>query len=239
MINRLAQFNSSLKHSKSPLALSNCRIFFDFDNTLTKSDVLNEIIKKFSVNDRWIALEKAWVNGEIGAKQCLEGQLQGIRVSKKTLHKYLAGVELDKTSYKILSFLNAEGVRPVILSDNFTPIIEDILVHQGIKDVKVYANALRFYKDHLIPSFPYDNPFCPSCAHCKKIHLTHDQNDHKLIVYIGDGRSDFCPAQVSDIVFAKDVLWDHLKRTGKSCIAYKELDMVYNHFKEVVDGTAG
>ena len=154
-----------------PVVLSNCRVFFDFDNTLTKSDVLSEIIKKFSVNDHWLSLENAWINGEIGAKECLEGQMRGVRVGKKALEKYLAGVELDKNCYKVLSFLNAEGVRPVILSDNFAPIIECILAYHGIKDVKFYANALRFYKDRLIPSFPYDNPFCPSCAQIGRAHV--------------------------------------------------------------------
>jgi 2-hydroxy-3-keto-5-methylthiopentenyl-1-phosphate phosphatase len=205
---------------------------------LTKTDILNEIIKKFSVNDQWIALENAWVNGEIGAKECLEGQLRGIKVSKKALEKFLTHVELDKHSYKVLSFLNAEGVKPVILSDNFSPIIEYVLKHHGIKDVKVYANALRFYKDHLIPSFPYDNPFCPSCAHCKKIHLTRNEEDSKSIVYVGDGRSDFCPAKVSDIVFAKDSLLQHLNQMHKPCIAYKDLETVYNYFKEAGDARA-
>lgn len=237
MINRLEQLHTPLKR-RPPVVLSNCRVFFDFDNTLTKSDVLDEIIKKFSVNDHWAALQKAWVSGEIGTKECLEGQLRGIRVSKKTLDKYLAGVVLDKSCYKVLSFLNSEGVRPVILSDNFSPIIERILEYQGIKDVKVYANALRFYKDRLIPSFPYDNPFCPSCAHCKKIHLTGGHEDHKCIVYIGDGRSDFCPASVSDVVFAKDSLWEHLKQTGKPCIPYRTIETVYAYFKEAADGPA-
>ena len=236
MINRIEHLQASLRQKHLPLVLSNCRVFFDFDNTLTQSDVLDDIIKKFSVNDRWKALEQSWVNGEIGTKECLIGQLKGLRASKKALDKYLDRVELDKNCYKTLSFLNTEGVRPVILSDNFTPIVEYILQCHGIEDVKVYGNALRFYKDRLIPSFPYDNPFCPSCAHCKKIHLTGGQQDHKLIVYVGDGRSDICPAQVSDIVFAKDSLLQHMSKIRKPCIAYHVLETVYNYFKEAVDG---
>ena len=238
MINRLEQFHNTLNKKKSHLALANCRVFFDFDNTLTKTDVLMEIIKKFSVNDHWKALEKAWVNEEIGAKECLEGQLKGVHVDKATLDKFLGHVELDKNCYKVLSFLSAQGVKPVILSDNFTPIIERILEINSIRDVKVYANAIRFYKDHLIPSFPYDNPFCPSCAHCKKIHLSRDPEDPKLIVYVGDGRSDFCPAKVSDIVFAKDSLLRHMHHVDKPCIPYKDMETVYHYFKEAVDASA-
>ena len=224
-----------MPHHKTNIAVANCHVFLDFDNTLTVSDVLDDIIKKFSINDSWKGLEKAWVNETIGTKECLEGQLKGVRVSKKGLDAYLANVTLDSHCYKLFAFLNKEGIRPVILSDNFTPIIEAILAHQGIKDVKVYANSLRFYRDRLIPSFPYDNPFCPSCAHCKKIHLTRDKMEDKLIVYVGDGRSDFCPASVSDIVFAKDSLLQHLKKTGTPCVPYKNLGDVYQTFKETVE----
>ena len=75
------------------------------------------LIKKYSVNDHWVALQDAWVNGQIGTKECLAGQLRGVRISKKELEQYLATAQLDKSCYKLLSFLNAEGVRPVILSD--------------------------------------------------------------------------------------------------------------------------
>ena len=222
---------------KPPFVMANCRVFFDFDNTMTITDVLDDIIKKFSITDEWEVLQKLWVQGEIGTKECLEGQLRGVRVTKKQLNRYLTKVDLDHSCYNILSFFSKEGIPPVILSDNFLPIIEEILRNHAIKGVKVYANALRYYKDRLIPSFPYDNPFCPSCAHCKKIHLTRDQHINKLIVYIGDGRSDFCPAEISDVVFAKDCLLAHMKKEGREHIPYKDLGDVYNYFKEAVYGT--
>ncbi len=226
-------FNDSL--SGQPLVLSNFRIFFDFDNTITTCDVLDEIIKKFSSNKKWIDLENAWLADEIGTKECLEGQLRGVKVTKKRLCEYLNDIKLDHHFHKLLTFLQQHGVMPVILSDNFSFIIEHILKNYGIKDVKVYANSVKFYRNRLIPSFPYDNPFCPSCAHCKKIHLTRNGHEHKLIVYIGDGHSDVCPAQISDVVFAKDKLLEHLKQENKDCIPYKNLGDIYNYFKGVVN----
>jgi len=232
-INRLYHLGLKSRPKTQPgVVLANCRVFFDFDNTLTRTDVLDDILKTFSINDQWMVLEKAWVDGAIGTKECLVGQLKGVRVTKKRLFRYLANVGLDPYCYKIFSFLKKEGVPPVILSDNFTPIVEEILKHHAIDGVKVYGNALRFYKDRIIPSFPYDNPFCPSCAHCKKIHLSRDKNEDKLIVYVGDGRSDFCPAQVSDVVFAKDGLAEHLSEEGKDFIPYRDLGAVHDYFKE-------
>ena len=232
-INRLNQLESKLEVN-SPIVLSNCRVFFDFDNTMTTTDVLFDVIERFSINNEWMALEKAWLEGQIGTKECLEGQLKNIRVTKNALNRFLKKAELDPHFHKLLAFLVREGIKPVILSDSFTYIIEWILKYHGIKDLKVYANSLRFYREHIIPSFPYDNPFCLSCAHCKKIHLTKDKTENKLIVYVGDGRSDFCPARVSDIVFAKDNLLRFMTKEELPCIAYKNLGDVHHYFQELL-----
>ena len=232
-VNRLNQLESKLQ-TKSPIVLSNCRVFFDFDNTMTTSDVLDDVIRRFSINDKWIALEKAWHEEKIGTKECLEGQLKNVRITKNALHNFLKKVELDPHFHRLLTLLVREGIKPVILSDNFTYIIEWILQYHAIKDLKVYGNTLRFYRGHIIPSFPYDNPFCPSCAHCKKIHLTKDKTDNKLIVYVGDGRSDICPSRVSDVVFAKDRLLSFMHKEELPCVPYKDLGDVHNYFQEVL-----
>lgn len=232
-INRLNQLESKL-HVKSPIVLSNCRVFFDFDNTMTTSDVLDDVIQRFSINDQWTVLQKAWEEDQIGTKECLEGQLRNVRVTKSALYKFLKKVELDPHFHQLLALLAREGIKPVILSDNFTYVVELILEYHGIKDLKVYGNNLRFYRDHIIPSFPYDNPFCLTCAHCKKIHLTKDKTENKLIVYVGDGRSDFCPARVSDIVFAKDQLLHFMTKEELPCIPYKNLGDVHHYFQELL-----
>jgi len=232
-VNRLHQIESKL-HAKSPIVLSNCRVFFDFDNTMTTSDVLFDVIRRFSVNDHWMVLEKAWLEGQIGTKECLQGQLKNVRITKKALHKFLSKVELDPHFHQLLALLVREGIKPVILSDNFTYIVEWILEYHAIKDLKVYGNNIRFYREHIIPSFPYDNPFCLSCAHCKKIHLTKDKTENKLIVYVGDGRSDFCPARVSDIVFAKEKLLNFMTKEELPHIPYKNLGDIYSYFQELL-----
>ena len=144
-INRLYHLGPRFRSkAKTAIVLANCRVFFDFDNTLTKTDVLDDILKTFSINDQWMVLEKAWVAGAIGTKECLAGQLKGVRVTKKKLCRYLTNVGLDPHCYKIFSFLKKEGVPPVILSGNFAPFVEEILKHRVIDGVKVYGNALRF-----------------------------------------------------------------------------------------------
>ncbi len=211
--------------------LSQCRVFFDFDNTITPFDVLDDIIKRFSINRQWVTFEKAWKKGKIGSRQCLEGQLEGVRVTREDLLRYLSGIKVDPHFHKLFAMLKREGIRPVILSDDFKFIIGFILQNNGISGLKVYANNLRFYKDKLIPSFPYTSKRCLRCAHCKKKNLLKKGVRDKIIMYIGDGLSDTCPAESSDIVFAKGNLLRHFRNKKRLCLAFRNLGDIHNYFR--------
>lgn len=205
-------------------------VFFDFDNTLTPWDVLDDLIERFSVNQEWVEFEKAWKAGKIGSQECLEGQLQSVRISRSALSEYLASVRLDPHFKKLIALLKRLGMEYVIVSDSFTPIIEEILHKNRIQGVKVYANELEFRGERLTPSFPYESPDCSRCAHCKKKHLL--ENKDKKTVYVGDGLSDVCPARHADLVFAKGILLDYLRKSRIPCIQFKDLGDVHAFFEE-------
>jgi 2-hydroxy-3-keto-5-methylthiopentenyl-1-phosphate phosphatase len=54
--------------------------------------------------------------------------------------------------------------------------------------------------------FPYYDPRCPDIAHCKSNHVALLARDEDIIVYAGDGSSDFEAAQYADMVFARGAL---------------------------------
>ena len=211
-------------------ALSQCAVFFDFDNTLTSVDVLDDILERFSVDNKWRALEEEWQAGKLGTKECLEGQFRSVRVTKERLEQYLSTVTIDPSFTELLGFLKERKIPAMIVSDNFSWVIKKILKFQGISGILVYSNEIEFQKDRLAPSFPYQDPACPRCAHCKKRHLL-SQSD-KTLIYIGDGLSDVCPAQEADWVFAKGSLLEYLKENGRPCIPFETLTEVHRYFLE-------
>jgi len=206
-------------------------VFFDFDNTITLFDILDDIIKRYSINKDWIRLEKAWNEGRIGSRKCLEGQLKNVRVTKKELLQYLSTITIDPHFHKLFAMLGREGISPVILSDNFGFIIESILKYNGINGIKVYANTLKFDKDKVTPLFPYSNKKCLLCAHCKKKYLLKNGVKDKIIIYIGDGLSDICPAEFSHLVFAKGTLLKYLRKTKRLCMAFDNLEDIESYFR--------
>lgn len=211
--------------------LSDCMVFFDFDNTITPFDILDNIIERFSVNKNWVVFEQDWKKGKIGSRVCLEGQLRSVRVSRKDLFAYLARIKIDPHFSELFAMLKREGLRPIILSDNFSLIVNFILKNNGICGVPVYANGLKFSKNRLIPNFPYFNHYCLTCAHCKKKNLLKKDIKNKIIMYVGDGLSDICPAEYADIVFAKGRLLEYFRKKRRLCVAFKNLEDIYEYFR--------
>ncbi len=176
-------------------------LFFDFDNTLTPGDVLDDVIAEFSPNDAWREWEQAWAEGRMSARDCLQRQVENLRVSREALLAHLASVRIDGSFAGILSWARLRQVEVNIVSDNFLPLILHILRSNGIGGVPVFANDLEFSGDRLHPSFPFHDPAFPRSANAKARHLA-AYRDH-TIIFAGDGRSDLDAALASDVVFAK------------------------------------
>src|SRR3954451_20118904 len=50
-------------------------LFFDFDNTLTQGDLLDELIERYSPTEEWRDWEHAWAAGALPARECLRLQI--------------------------------------------------------------------------------------------------------------------------------------------------------------------
>ncbi|MFA6600127.1 MAG: MtnX-like HAD-IB family phosphatase [Candidatus Omnitrophota bacterium] len=203
--------------------------YFDFDNTITSFDVLDDVIARFSPTEEWTVLEKAWQEGRIGSKTCLVGQMACIRATRGQLAGYLSKIAVDPYFKKLLAYLRRKNVGTAIVSDSFTFFIREILKANGVRKIDVCANELEISGNRLMPSFPHGGGDCPDCAHCKKAHVLQSRARGRTVVYVGDGRSDFCAAMEADRVYAKGTLLAHLQREGKSCVAFEDFQSVFEH----------
>jgi len=187
-----------LRQNLSPI------LFFDFDNTLTDGDILDQVIEKFSPNEKWRDWEHAWEAGRLPARDCLRLQIENLRVSRDELFDYLSRVRIDPAFAKIVDWAAARGLVVNIVSDSFLPMIHHILMNNGIDIVPVFANDLGFSGERLIPAFPFYDPACARSANAKARHLTPHRDN--WIVFAGDGHSDLDAALAADVVFAKSTL---------------------------------
>lgn len=207
-------------------------VFLDFDNTITIGDVLDDMLERYSVNLKWQELEKRWKERQIGSRECLEGQIKGIRITKSELDRYLSGIKIDPYFKVLLKYLRARKIKTFIVSDNFDYILRRILKNNRVALQDIYANRFRFDKNRLRPSFPYSNPRCGDCAHCKQTTVKSNSGRASLSMYVGDGQSDICAAQDANIVFAKDSLKKYFRKERLPHVAISGLKDVYRYLKK-------
>ena len=206
--------------------------YFDFDNTISEFDVLDDIIQRFSINDEWKAVEEAWSSGKIGSKECLERQFSQVRVSPGVFSEYLKTLRIDPSFREILSLLRSNGVEPVIVSDSFSSIIGPVLENNGVHGLKLLCNEMTFEGDRPVVRFPYFHAICTKCGNCKTSHLMQRSRDPLTKkIYVGDGQSDVCPAGFCEILFAKGSLLRHYSSLRNDCIPFETLAPVLDHLK--------
>jgi 2-hydroxy-3-keto-5-methylthiopentenyl-1-phosphate phosphatase len=204
----------------------NLVLFFDFDNTLTDGDLLDELIEAYSPNEAWRDWEHAWAQGKLPARDCLRLQVENMRVSRQTLFARLAQVRIDPAFVEIVEWARRRLVPVNIVSDSFMPLIAQVLHANGIAGIPIYANELGFAgDDRLIPLFPHYDASFPRSANAKAWHLTPYQGK-RHIVFAGDGHSDLDAALVADIVFAKSTLARELDARGASFYPFETLEPV-------------
>jgi 2,3-diketo-5-methylthio-1-phosphopentane phosphatase len=184
-------------------------LFFDFDDTLTDGDVLDQVIEHFSPDERWRDWEHGWAEGRLAARECLRLQIENLRVERQTLFDYLSAVRIDPVFSEIVGWAAARKIEVIIVSDSFEPLIRHILENNGIAPLPVYANELAFEGSRLRPAFPFADPDCIRSANAKARHLL-PYRGHR-IVFAGDGHSDLDAALAADLVFAKRTLAQELE----------------------------
>jgi 2-hydroxy-3-keto-5-methylthiopentenyl-1-phosphate phosphatase len=205
-------------------------LFFDFDHTITLCDVLDAVIERFSINEDWREWEQAWQKGEISTPECLRRQIGNLRVSRADLVAFVSGTaQIDPYFGAIVEWSESHRVELSIVSDSFSVLIHEILRQNALFGIPVFANELVFSGDRLEAAFPYRDPSCPRCAHCKAQHLRGHAS--RVRIFVGDGLSDVCPALEADVVFAKGSLAEHLTRRDTPFLGFHSLQPVLRYLE--------
>lgn len=193
-------------------------IFSDFDGTIIRQDIGNELFKHFGqfepyysslkrgdmdISDYWQAVCKTLVfpSDELTAPW-----------SAEFFSRFVQQFDIDQNFKTFHKFCQDNSIKLNVISDSFRNYIEPTLQVLGIEDIKIYANELRIDESgRVTPHFYGASESCECmCASCKRNSVLAYTSPDDIIVYIGDGHSDLCAAEHSDIVFAKNELSAYL-----------------------------
>jgi 2-hydroxy-3-keto-5-methylthiopentenyl-1-phosphate phosphatase len=183
------------------------RIFCDFDGTIAKVDTTDLVLKKLA-DPAWEELEARWTRGEITAAECMRGQVALIGGDDAALDAVLDTVELADGFKDFVAWCQANAVPLTVVSDGVDRFIARILDRHDLAHLPVIAN-------HMVGNDvvgrrleqPWSRTGCAAGSGvCKCQVATRETDADDLMVFVGDGRSDFCVSGRADLLFARDKL---------------------------------
>lgn len=204
------------------------RIFSDFDGTITSTDVCNEIFKKFGDFDRYFLL---LLNNKITLKKYWYALFKTLPsgISLETLSSWaLQNVDVDLSFLDFVRFCLDNDLPFEIVSDGFKFYIEAFLKNLGAEElIPFFANEVALKGNIYEPIFTFASESCLcNAGSCKRNFVLNKLQDDEILVYIGDGYSDFCLTEYSDIIFAKNILASY-------CNAHKIPHYPFRSFAEI------
>ena len=202
------------------------KIFTDFDGTITLHDVGDAMFERFG-GKQCSDIVQEYREGKISASECFKRECDvcGI-VNINELNAFLDRQEIDGTFVDFLAFCRSRQLPCFVVSDGMDYYIKRILDRHRVGGVPFFANELRFvpvtgtYEAQFEPHFPYKDETCDRCACCKRNHILMTSSDEDIIIMIGEGYSDRCPARYADVVFAKDDLLTYCQQENISYFEY-------------------
>jgi 2,3-diketo-5-methylthio-1-phosphopentane phosphatase len=190
----------------------NISIFTDFDGTITYKDIGDELFRDFGelepyhswLDSGGITIDEYWKIAFSNLKQNL---------NKSQIADYALTFEVDPFFKDFANFCIENKIELSVISDGFEEYILPVLNNIGLNTLPVFCNKLIF-NDSSLPSpfFRYASESCTwlceyrKSASCKRNSMLVASPPENVIVYIGDGVTDYCAAQHSDIIFAKKIL---------------------------------
>lgn len=184
----------------------NITIFSDFDGTITKKDIGDEVFREFGKFEPYHSMLRS---GELEISQYWRVLCDNLKpgVTLQDFHDFALSAEIDTNFKPFAEFCRKKSWPLRVVSDGFDAYIKPIMNSLGLNNIEVYSNRLEAIDGRLSPSFPgaSESCLCPS-ASCKRNSILKNWIEDTIIVYIGDGYSDFCAAEHADIIFAKKEL---------------------------------
>jgi 2-hydroxy-3-keto-5-methylthiopentenyl-1-phosphate phosphatase len=181
-------------------------VLVDFDGTIARMDVSDEVMRRHASLDEWAPLEAAYLTGAIGSRTLLTEQAGLLRGETERIATTADDAELDPTFRPFVDDLLARGATVEVVSDGFGFFVRPALARLGLDDLPVFTARTSFGPDRVAISFPDGHPRCHVCGTCKRERILVHQRAGRYTVFIGDGFSDLYAAAHADLVFAKDHL---------------------------------
>jgi 2-hydroxy-3-keto-5-methylthiopentenyl-1-phosphate phosphatase len=186
-------------------------IFVDFDGTITEHDLLDRIAQTFGDPEVYAEVDRGLDERRLTLHDVLRREFEPVTAPLPEVVEWVLEHAVVRPGFdELVELARERGARLVVLSSGFRELILPVLEREGHGEVELLANWIDPRPDGWEAHFR-DTSECEVCGEpCKRRAVVAGSNGGQA-VYVGDGISDRCGAQASDLVFARRGLarWLH------------------------------
>ncbi|MBR0599939.1 HAD-IB family phosphatase [Sinanaerobacter chloroacetimidivorans] len=203
-------------------------IFVDFDGTITTEDTLDGAMRLFVSKEEYDKKYREMIQGSITLSEALHLVFDNTPSSRfSEMMEYIHKVSTRDGFAEFLDEMKALGIPVVVISGGLRQLLEvkigkykEWFLGMHYVDLDISGDNMRLVSE-------YDD----GKEVLKKTEIM-AQYDYQTAICIGDSYTDINMAAASDVVFARDILADYLKKEGKPFISW-------NDFYDIIEAIKG
>ena len=219
-------------------------VICDFDDTIAVENVAELLLEHFSEDGIWRQLKRRSREKLLPFK---EYQEQAFILTKASMEAMQAVVKEQATLRphfrELWRYCRERDIPMAIVTVGLDFYVDALLEREGLKEVPRYAAKARFTPQGMTFEYPYPwdgsgtlpQDICLQWGNCKCSVLAKYKRKGHSILYVGDGRSDFCPASMADHIFARSQLAELCRQNGVLYTEFQDFQDVLNGLKSRVD----
>ena len=204
------------------------RIYCDFDGTISTLDTTDHVLSRLA-DPAWAEIEADWLAGRINAARCMREQVALIGGDDAQLDAVLDTVEVDEGFVAFVGWCRSQAIPVTVVSDGVDYFIRRILGRHGLDDLPIISNRLAGVPGGRRLQQPWMRTGCAAgsgVCKCEIVAPPGGAAGDGPVVFVGDGRSDFCVSARADILFAKDGLATYARGRGQPFHPYQTFNDV-------------
>ena len=217
------------------MAKNNITVLIDFDDTITTTNVAHIVLSEFA-DSNWPEIRQQFIRGEIPPEGYFETPFENISAKKSIQEKHIQlHAEVRPGFIEFNNFCIENNINIVIVSRGLDYYIEAVLNKYEIKNIPVFGVPTQFNgkKMKIVPKYTDVN--CTQWGICKCSVLEKYRKYSDIIIYIGDGQNDLCPARKRNIIFARDALIRHCKQENIDFFRFSDFTSIQTEVMKIIE----
>ena len=195
-------------------------LVIDFDGTITEQDLLDTIAQTFGDPAVYQEVDHGLDEGRLPLREVITREFAPVRRPLDEVVQWeLDNVRVRPGFRELVEAAKEHDWRLTVVSSGFHELIEPIFEREGV-EVDLHANRVDPRPDGWRVLWQYGED-CGTCGESCKRSVAEELAGDSELVYIGDGYSDRCAAELADRVFAIRGLARYLDERG---IAYEPFE---------------